>query len=121
MHGIPADLPLDRFLGLELVQICLGEHQLQLRFHPAGSISIEGHWELHDPSGALVDSAHEHSERESFRIHRLLSTAVVRFSIAAPHSFTLFFASGLTLIIFDDSKHYETISVEFDGQPGIYI
>ena len=121
MHSIPADLPLERFLGHDLAQICLGEHQLQLRFHPSGSISIEGHWELHDQAGALVDSAQEHRARESYRIHRLLSTAVVRASVAAPHSFTLFFASGLALTLFDDSKHYETIAMEFDGQPGIYI
>ena len=121
MHGIPSDLPLDRFLDHDLIQVCIGEHQIQLHFHPSGTISIEGHWELHDQSGALVDSAQEHRERESYRIHRLLSTSVVQFSIAAPRSFTLFFASGLALTVFDDSEQYETVSLEFDGYPGIYI
>lgn len=119
--AFPSDLPLDRFVGLDLIQVRLGEHQIQLHFHPSGSISIEGHWELHDQSGALVDSAQEHSERETYRIHRLLSTSVIRFSIGAPHSFTLFFASGLALTVFDDSEHYETVSLQFSDHPAIYI
>jgi hypothetical protein len=59
MYGVPADLPLAMFEKATLVQVCLGEYQLQLRFQndeharkrSAGpTISIEGRWELCDDS-----------------------------------------------------------------------
>jgi uncharacterized oligopeptide transporter (OPT) family protein len=121
MYGVSADLPIQPFVGQELNQICLGRFQTQLRFLGAGTISVEGRWELRDNAGEIVDRAEEHDTRESYRVHRLIDVAVVRFSIDPPRSFTLFFGNGLALTVFDDSEQYESFSIQLDGQPPLYV
>ena len=121
MYGVPADLPIQPFVGQELNQICLGRFQTQLPFSGAGSISVEGRWELRDGAGDIVDRAEEHEIRESYRIHRLIDVPVARLSIDPPRSFTLFFDNGLVLTVFDDSEQYESFSINVDGQPPLYV
>ena len=121
MHGVPADLPIQPFVGKELNQICLGRFQIWLNFSRAGKISVEGGWELRDAAGNLVDSAEQHDSRENYRIHRLIDVPVIHFSIDPPRSFTLFFDNGLALTVFDDSEQYESFSVVVDGQPPVYV
>ena len=121
MHGVPADLPIQPFVGQELNEICVGRFQIQLHFSGAGRISVEGGWELRDGAGDIVDRAAEPESRESYRIHRLLDVAVTRFSIDPPRSFTLFFNNGLALTVFDDSEQYESFAINVDGQAPLYI
>ena len=121
MHGVPADLPLQAFVGDALTQICIGEHQLQFHFHDAGSISVEGGWELADSSGQILDRWLEHKERGAYRLHLLLGHAVSHFSVSPPLSFKLHFTSGHDLTVFDDSERYESFSVNPKGFAGVYI
>jgi len=121
MHGVPGDLPLDRFVGHELNQIALGRFQIQLHFDGAGSIFIEGRWELHDPDSALIDKAEEHEERSCFRLHRVLDLPVERFEIDPPRSFTLVFSPAYRLTVFDDSDQFESFSFHVKGLPSQYI
>jgi hypothetical protein len=121
VHGVPADLPLDRFVGQDLNQIALGRFQIQLHFAGTGSIFIEGRWELRDPDGVLVDALQEHSDRDCWRIHRILDLPVARFDIDAPRSFTLEFAPRWRLTVFDDSQEHECFSVHVNGMPSIYV
>jgi hypothetical protein len=126
MHGVPVDLPLARFVGCTLDQICIGEHQLQFHFSGErgvgrGSISVEGSWELRDSKDTLVDSAQEHAERADYRVHVIISRTVSSFSIDVPRSFQLVFNSGHRLTIYDDSEHYESFSVNPAGEAGVYI
>ena len=121
MYGVPADLPIQPFVGQELIQICLGRFQIQLHFSGAGSISVEGRWELRDGAGDIVDRAKDHENRESYRIHRLIDVAVDRFSIDPPRSFMLFFKNDLALTVFDDSEQYESFSIKVDGLAPLYI
>jgi hypothetical protein len=53
MHGVPADLDLDPFLGATLDRIDLGLHIIHLRFEGEQNpvIGIEGDWELRDEKG----------------------------------------------------------------------
>ena len=81
MYGVPPDLPIQPFVGQELNQICLGRFQTNLHFSGAGSISVEGRWELRAGVGDIVDRAQEHETRESYRIHRLIGVPVARFGI----------------------------------------
>lgn len=99
MYGVPGNLPLDRFVHKELNQIALGRFQTQLHFSGTGSISIEGRWELRDPTGVLVDQAQEHAERDSYRIHRLIDLPVAALEIDAPRSFTLVFDPAYRLTV----------------------
>jgi hypothetical protein len=118
MHGVPADLNLSKFNSATLIQICIGEHQIQFHFHPEGSVCVEGRWELIDSGGNLVDAAADtNSGREAFSVHRILGQSVESYSIDPPHSISLRFASGHRLHIFDDSQQYESFSI----QPGNII
>jgi hypothetical protein len=122
MYGVPSNLPLQQFVGLELEQLALGLHQVQFRFHGSRSIHVEGRWQIFDSSGTIVDeSIDEHelpSSRQQYKIHVILGSAVTGFRIDAPDSFSLVFSSGHTLTIYDDSPAYESFSIHPDG---IYI
>jgi hypothetical protein len=117
VYGVPADLDLTFLHGAELAQVCLGLNQVQLHFHPLGDISIEGHWDLVDEKGCLIDQCTWGRDRKPYQLHRLLGRQIVSTKVAAPSSFTLQFDGGLALRVFDDSPQYESFSI----QPGDVI
>ncbi len=114
MYHVPADLNLDRFRGAILLQISLGEHQVQFNFQPYAHISVEGLWEIRDSKDSLIDRAEPHGNREAYRIHVLLGRAVQAIRVNAPQSFVLEFDGGYRLEVFDSSKEHES----FEIQPG---
>ena len=95
---------------------------MQFHFQAAGGVGSEGmlyigverRWELRDRSDRILDSAGPNSDREAYRLHRLLGHAVEGTELDAPRSFALRFAGGEVLRIFDDSDRYESFSI----QPG---
>lgn len=111
MHGVPVNLNLDFLKGTDLTQICLGQYQIQFRFHPAGSISVEGRWELLDARGQSLDRSYDEPERPPYQLHRLLGKQVASYEVSPPHWFSLCFESGETLRVFDDSLQYESFSI----------
>ena len=126
MHGVPADFDLKPLVGSTLTQIGLGQFQIQLHFAgvggaASGSVAIEATWELHGPDGTLLDHAQEHVERDCYRIHVLLGEDVSTFGIDSPRSFTLSFASGHRLTVFDDSQQYESFAIHVIGRQSIYV
>src|SRR5262245_56832811 len=92
VYGVPRHLDLSRFIDATLIQICLGQSEVQFHFQAAGSaastgrlyIGVEGHWELRDPSGRIVDNAKPNSDREAYRLHRVLGCAVAGTAVDAP-------------------------------------
>jgi hypothetical protein len=117
VYGVPSDLELSFLHGSVLIQLCLGQFQVQLHFQPVGSISVEGEWELLDPNGVRIDNALDWP-RPPFQLHRLLGCRVIASEVQAPRWFSLRFESGEVLRIFDDSEQYESFSI----QPGnIYV
>lgn len=121
MNGVPSDLPLDRLIGQDLDAVTLCKYQVCFRFNDGTLITPTTAWELRDPDGAVLDSAVEHEKRESYRVHVIIGNSVSSFSIDAPHSFTLIFGSGHSLIIFDDGPQYESCTLDFGGLPTIVI
>lgn len=71
-------------------------------------------------AGDIVDGAEKPETRACYRIHRLIDVPVIRFSIDPPRSFTLYFTSGLSLTVFDDSEQYESFSIQINGQPPLW-
>jgi len=121
MYGVPADLDLTFLKDAELTQICLGQYQVQLHFHPIGSISVEGRWELFNSTGLLIDQSHEgnrqgdeSNRRLPYQLHLLLGQRVTGFEVSAPDWFAISFAGGESLRVHDDSRDYESFSI----QPG---
>ena len=122
MHGVPADLDLRIFLGATLDQLGIGPNEVQFNFGLVqrgeyglplpGQIMASGDWELRGPDGAILDRAVDiNSDRESYRLHLVLSQIVTGFKIDAPKSFTLQFDNAMSLTFFDDSEWYESISI----------
>ena len=114
MRGVPADLDLGFLQGAEVVQLCLGRHQLQVHFHPSASINVEGRWELEGEAGRLIDTGSPGAAGESCRLIRILGRQVVGFVVAAPTSFALNFDDGLVWRVYDSSSEFESFSI----QPG---
>lgn len=114
MYGVPKNLNLSPFHGAMLIQIGIGESQVQFHFNSRGSISVEGHWELLKNGGEIVDRAVAHISRDAYRLHPLLSQKVVTSEIRPPDWFALIFENDLVLRIFNDSQEYESFSI----QPG---
>ena len=115
MYGVPADLNLAPFLRATLTQIALGEFQIQFRFDPEGTISVEGKWELRASNGSIVDEfSRTDFSRDAYRVHVILGKQVIHTQVDAPDSFSLHFATGHLLTIWDDSQQYESFSI----QPG---
>jgi hypothetical protein len=121
MQGVPKDIQLERLVGQAFNFIGLGRFQIQ--FHVSGvvAIHVEGRWKLHDGAGTLVDAGQELANRDAYHVHHVLDIPIVRFALDAPHSFTLFFESGHSLTIFDESEQYESFSIHFTGEPSLYI
>jgi hypothetical protein len=121
MYGVPADLPVNVFVGKELNQIGLGRFQIQFHCSGTGSIFVEGRWELRDSVGELVDRSTEHDRRQSYRVHSIIDVPIVGSEIDPPRSFTLAFESGHRLTVFDDTPQYSSFSVHLDGEPSLYV
>lgn len=117
----PSDLNLSAFYGASLNPICLGPFDLQFNFSSGANLTVEGSWQLLDAKGALVDGsegrdgdAPGNQSHANWRVHSLLGDIVESGVVDPPRSFTLRFASGNRLIVFDDSDKYESFSI----QPG---
>jgi len=122
VYGVPDDLPVDMFVGAWLGQICIGPWDLQFHFSSPAvremkSISVEGRWELRDAAGEMIDCADRsksNAEHPIFRLQVLLGHPVAAAQVDPPESFTVIFDDGNALTVYDDSKQYESFSI----QPG---
>jgi len=111
MYGVPKDLDLSGFVGKTLIQVCVGEYQIQFHFHPTSGISAERHWELLDGKGGVLDRDIRNAERNAYRVHRLLGQHVQSWEVDPPASFSLTFGNGLILRVHDDSQQFESCSI----------
>src|SRR5262245_26525414 len=114
MYGVPDGLNLRFLHGSELIQVCLGLHQVQFIFHPEGAISVEGEWELLGADGSLLDRSEPAPRMLAFQLHRLLGQRVSQTQVNPPTSVAVQFESGEVLRVFDSSKEYESFTI----QPG---
>lgn len=124
MYGVPPDLDLSIFIGLELNQIRLGPFDLQFHFSSpsrSAAITVEGSWTLTDGTGTIIDESDGrvgnppgNRSKSGWKVRDLLADTVTAGQVGAPTSFTLEFASGRRLTILDDSNEFESFSI----QPG---
>jgi hypothetical protein len=114
MYGVPADLPIQRFIGDSLIQLRIGMDGIHFVFGQTGIISIFGLWQLHDADRQIIDQAQEHSDQHCYRIHLLLNTDVTDCRIDPPSSFALMFSTGHQITIYDDTPQYESCTINFE-------
>ena len=123
MHGVPDTLDLTALHGALLYQVTYRENSIEIVLNPdtppIWEINVEGGWELRDASGTVIDQAMDsHRERKVFHLWRLIAQCVTHTTVKSPEWFELRFEDGSALRIIDDSKQYESFSI----QPGdIYV
>jgi hypothetical protein len=110
MHGVPAELPVQRLVGDSLFQVCIGIDGIHFCFGRSGTISVSGGWELLDQNGTVIDCACEFDSREAYRVHAIFNQEVTKACLDPPKSFSLTFANEYRLTIFDDLQGYESFS-----------
>jgi Family of unknown function (DUF6188) len=119
VYGLPDDFALPSFRGARLVQIAIGQHQVQLNFDgDSRSVCIESKYTLEDPTRG----------REEFtdmpggaaQLAALLGTHLDDVSGTRDGTLKLSFATGITVVIFDDSSHYESYQIR-DGDRLIVV
>ena len=114
MYRVPANLDLHRLMGATLTQLAIGEFQIQFRFTPEVEIAVEGHWELRDQAGHIIDQAQRNADRKAYRVHQLLGHQIVNTRVDPPKSLTLEFDDGQRLQVFDSKPEFESFTI----QPG---
>lgn len=121
MYGVPANLDLSLLEGAELTQVCLGRFDVQFHFHPVGEITVTGRWELFDMAGSLIDQDKSEGPRPPFQLHRLLGQQIVGITIAAPEYLEFAFSNGDRLRLIDNSKQYESFTIDLHTQSGMIV
>jgi hypothetical protein len=111
MNRIPLSLDLSPLVGLEIIQVSIGQNEVILVFHPAGFIRLEGDWILKENDGRIIDQSMEHSERDAWRIHKIIGSKISECIIRDERHLDILF-DGYILEIEDDSDHYETFAIE---------
>jgi hypothetical protein len=105
MHRFP-DISKFQFLfGNELLQICLGQWQIQLNFDK-GRISIDSDLEHIDKNGTIRRHNTEEDRLSPLFIHRLLGQSVQTIE-SEPFCLVIGFDNGDTIRIFTDEGPYE--------------
>lgn len=111
MYGVPADLPLQRFVGDYLFSINLAGSTVHFNFNQRGTITVDGRWELRDGAGTLIDCFCSLESREAYRVHVILNQDVIAYALDPPRSCALTFASGHRLTLYDDTPEYESFHI----------
>jgi hypothetical protein len=117
MHRIPHDLDLSPIRSLEVTQISVGQHEVIISFSPEGSITLEGGWVLKDKSGTVIDRSMEHSDRDSWSLHKILGKRVEGWEVKDSQHLDISIGD-FTLEIEDSFDRYESFSII---HPGIQV
>ena len=109
MYGLDKNEDLAFLLNKTLIQVCIGEYQVQLKFHEDGNISSMG--------AITVDERYFESPKEAgiFMVQSLGSTVIETVN-PVDGNLTLVFSSGQKVILHDDDKHYESYTISATGK-----
>lgn len=114
MYGLdPANI--ERFAYLrsgELIQVCVGVHDLQFHLHPKGHISVWARCEVLNADGSVADVWGEQRSTGFCAFIDLLGGTVSDVSVDDRTTLRLRFVDGRQLVLFDDSEQYESFSVD---------
>ena len=108
MYGFKKDINLDFLQGRQLRQICVGPLQLQFNFD--GDVMIHVGSMVHIYKKKTSTPEIWKSEEKSIPpgLFGLIEQVIASFDAQPDGTLTIRFASQDTLVIFDDSKQYES-------------
>ena len=110
MYGLPHDVNLSFFRGKKLLQLCIGVHDLILNFDGDVSVTVTS-------SVGFVDSSGTIQKHDDFREAACAMAALLDQTALSAHgdvagTLTLTFDGGGMLIVYDDSKDYESYTIK---------
>jgi uncharacterized protein DUF6188 len=117
MYGLDPKTDLSFLLGREVQQVAIGIHQVQIRFDQKVCIAIESRFQYSDRLGQTFECHADHPV-DATRLVELLGTALTDFRPEPSGTLALKFGTAGTLILFDDSKEYESYQI---STPDRYI
>jgi hypothetical protein len=113
MHGFQDLVDFSFLRGLELVQVCLGQYETQILFHPQGRISMEGQY-VHKIASENRQVIQPRSSCGPNELYRLLGQSVTDAVVTSDSTLNLSFSNGDMLTLIDDDDQYESFGISFN-------
>jgi hypothetical protein len=119
MYPIPKDVDWSFMVGKDLIQVCYGQYQTQLRFLSDVSISIEANVEHCD--GSQVLSRSQDREQGVASLIGLLGASIDHVELEGEIALALHFSNGNVLRLLVDDAPYEAFSISAPGEMTIVV
>jgi hypothetical protein len=117
MNGLPTNLDLAAFLGAEVLQVCIGRHQLQIHLHERIQVAVEGGCILRGASPAAMH-IEQYGEVAS-SLCRLIGAEVRSASRTEDGGLLLQFSNDLEFQALNDSEQFESFQIHFGDR--VYV
>jgi hypothetical protein len=117
MNGLPTDLDLTPFLGAEVLQVCIGRHQLQIHLHERIQVAVEGGCILRGASQPAM-RIEQYGESAS-SLCRLIGAEVRSASRTDDGGLLLQLSNDLEFQALNDSKQFESFQIHFGDK--VYV
>jgi hypothetical protein len=123
MYELDANLNLDFLVGLTLIQVCVGESQLQLHFHPNVNVSIEESVACSTPTSKSQWGFEDHwtrfPEGKDMRgiadLLGFLGKTTIAFHRVGKSGLSLSFGGGFALEISGNHQSFECYQIGHTG------
>src|SRR5229473_4212696 len=109
MYGLPSNIDLTFLHGRELLQVCIGMHQVILNFYGQLSISIESEYAHRSRSGEVT--RYEDCRLSASMLTSFVGLKISRATGTIDGTLTLCFSNEDVLEIYDDSKQHESYQI----------
>jgi hypothetical protein len=109
MYGLPTDFDPSFLKGIDLFQVCVGEHQVQMHFDKEVLLSIESSFRIQLADGEA--QLYEDCRSSAGALAALVSDKTADAAAQPNGTLRLTFASGRWIEIYDDSQQYESYQI----------
>lgn len=110
MNVLPTEQELGFLVGSILLQVCIGENEVILRFSEEISITIEARFVVRDSSG--IETAFDDARSAASSVVKLLSDTVATVNNLGGRTLRLIFSRGDILEIYGSNEGYESYQIQ---------
>lgn len=112
MNPLPADFDLAPLIGAKLLQVCLGQYQIQLHFEKTDlTCHIEGGGKVSLEANGQLSELFHRAWKDSRGLERFVGMQVTSWSRRSDHHFVLVFTSEAALVFETKEGPYEDFTV----------
>jgi len=119
MYGIPQDMDWSFMFDKELIQVCYGKHQTQLRFYGDLCISIEA-GVAHSRAGQILGKSNGR-EQGTASLIGLIGATIEQVHVEGQDALVLRFSNTHVLRVLEDEAPYESFSISAPGEQTIIV